>query len=103
MTNEDVQRVWEKAQYIDATNEQKGFRKDECGAWIRRGAYGDRNSQYGWEVDHIKPKTNGGTDALSNLRPLHWQNNAAKSDGRLACVLTSSGTTNVEKRAVSWI
>ena len=103
MTDDQVQSVWEKAQYVDPSNEQKGFRKDQCGAWIQRNAYGNRNSQWGWEVDHIKPKANGGTDALSNLRPLHWRNNAAKSDGRLVCVIAANGTTNTEKKAAAWL
>ena len=53
--------------------------RDRCGALIARNAHGQRTPQ-GWEIDHILPVARGGTDALSNLRPLHWQNNAAKGD-----------------------
>ena len=94
LTNDLVQRVWEKAQYVDPENESRGFRKDACGAWINRRAYGDRNSPWGWEIDHIRPVCDGGTDHLVNLRPLHWRNNATKADGRLACVVTASGVQN---------
>jgi len=38
------------------------------------------NSRFGWTIDHILPKARGGTNALKNLRPLHWLNNAAKGD-----------------------
>jgi hypothetical protein len=72
---EMIQQVWEKGKIV-SKNEPNVFRKDECGAWIRRNQYGNRNSQYGWEIDHISP---GGPDTLSNLRPLQWKNNTDKS------------------------
>ena len=74
--------VWAKAEAISRDNEEKGFRKDDCGAWIRYQDYGDRSSEtnYGWEIDHIKPRSDGGSDDITNLRPLHWANNLAKSD-----------------------
>jgi hypothetical protein len=97
-SEETVERVWQEAIFISAENEQNGYRKDTCDAWIKRDRYGDRQSSYGWEIDHIVPSGRGGTDALSNLRPLHWQNNAARSDDRLVCVVTSQGTQNVSRR-----
>ena len=92
-SDEKVQKVWEKAQ-VAPPNDQNTYRKDQCGAWINRGAYGDRNSKYGWEVDHINP--NGGDD-LTNLRPLHWKNNLDKGEGKLKCPVTSEGDHNIEK------
>lgn len=85
---ETIKKVWAKAVGTDAD-----WRKDECGAWIYRGSYGIR-SDYGWEIDHITPVSKGGSDALSNLRPLHWRNNVKKSDGRLACALRALGNEN---------
>jgi len=92
-----IQQVWNKGG-TDSNNDPGEWRKDECGAWMGRPYYGNRNSQYGWEVDHIMPVANGGNDSLSNLRPLHWENNLSKQNGRLICVVTSSGINNVRIR-----
>lgn len=95
-TEQQIQKVWEKAN-IDPNNNPNDFRKDACNAWIQRSQYGNRDSIYGWEIDHIKPKSENGTDEISNLRPLHWQNNLSKSDGRLVCVVVSQGNTNIRR------
>ena len=94
--NEDelVQKVWEKGRVVPGADPNR-WRKDECSAWIGRLEHGNRNSPYGWEIDHISP---GGPDILSNLRPLQWQNNVSKSDGRLVCAVTSSSNKNVSAR-----
>ncbi|HRH92233.1 MAG TPA: HNH endonuclease signature motif containing protein [Agitococcus sp.] len=89
-------KVWAKGTTVTNYNAST-WRKDQCGAWMHYPSYGDRNSKYGWEIDHIKTKANGGGDELSNLRPLQWENNVAKSDGNLKCVITSNGDKNVAK------
>lgn len=94
-TKEQIQEVWEKATKVSG-NDPAIFRKDQCGAWIARQQYGNRKSGYGWEIDHITPESKGGKDDLSNLRPLQWENNMSKLDGRLVCAVTSSKTENVK-------
>lgn len=89
-----IQEVWEKATVV-AGNDPNVFRKDRCTAWIARVEYGNRNSAYGWEIDHIIPETKGGSSHVSNLQPLHWENNAAKADGPLVCMFVSNGNANV--------
>lgn len=86
-----VDEVWKRGQTVPGVNPRE-FRKDECDAWISKSKYGDTDSPYGWEIDHISP---GGPDVLSNLRPLQWENNRDKSDGRLKCNIKADGNKNV--------
>ncbi len=94
---ETIDAVWNKAEKSTESNEKAGFRKDQCTAWIRKSAYGNRDNAYGWEIDHITPKSKGGTDAISNLRPLHWANNASRQDDRLTPHVISEGDHNIYK------
>lgn len=56
------------------------LRQDKYGALMLFEDYGRTDSRYGWEIDHIYPVSLGGTDNLSNLQPLNWQNNRIKSN-----------------------
>jgi len=95
--SEDVlQRVWEKGREVQG-HDPTSWRLDQCGALIGRKEYGNRSRplNYGWEIDHITPESEGGGNELSNLRPLQWENNASKQAGRLVCRVVFSGTRNV--------
>jgi hypothetical protein len=76
-----IQQVWEKGSKV-AGKDESIWRKDACGSLIKRSEYGNRSSDYGWEIDRISA---GGEYILSNCRPLQWENNVAKSNGRLKC------------------
>lgn len=55
------------------------IRRDRCGARMRRSDYG-KTTKLGWEIDHNKPVSAGGSDADYNLQPMQWQNNRHKGD-----------------------
>jgi len=71
--------VWLKGIPIDGYDKSE-WRKDVGGHAMKFSDHGDTNSKYGWEIDHKKPVSKGGTDDLSNLQPLYWQNNRDKGD-----------------------
>lgn len=71
--------VWNKAAYA-AGHPPDIWRKDAFGNIINWQDFGNRDSKYGWEIDHIVPISNGGTDNIHNLQPLHWETNKEKGD-----------------------
>ena len=83
------------------------FRKDPCDAWIVWDKFGVQDNLYGWEIDHICPKsrlvsrdfTEEQINDLRNLRPMQHQNNASKGDDypSYTAVVTSDGTKNIPK------
>lgn len=78
-SEEQKQIAWSRAQIVPG-RDPNITRKDACGAWIKWADYGDTNSEWGWEIDHIHPVVLGGTDHPNNLQALHWKNNRAKGD-----------------------
>lgn len=107
-TKELLDEIWEKATYINVENEKRGFRKDSCGAWIKRDQHGEEG-KYGWEVDHIYPESKAIDDDIPeekyndivNLQPLHHKNNGSEGKGddypTYYSKLVSEETNNIEK------
>jgi hypothetical protein len=69
-----VKKFWEN----EFGNNEIGY--DFTGQEIRKGAYGQRGSRYGWNMDHILPKSMGGTDAYSNLQITHIATNEERGN-----------------------
>lgn len=70
-------RVWRKGAVIPGYDPAT-WRRDEFGYAMSFQNYGDRTSAYGWEIDHVIPVSQGGSDDLGNLRPLHWRANTTR-------------------------
>lgn len=74
LNRESAMRLWNKS-----------FGKDTKAADFARrtmakGAYNDRNSEFGWNVDHILPQSKNGATADHNLICCHIKTNDEKAD-----------------------
>ncbi len=100
-------RLWQNTGTVEGENPVQ-VRRDASGAIIHYSDYKNRDSDYGWEIDHIYPKVlleaAGVPDELindeRNLRPMNWKNNVSKGSDypSYTTVLTAEGSINVEKR-----
>ena len=97
-----ILRIWEKAKEIEGYDSSI-WRQDFAGAWIRRDSYG-KHTKYGWSIVHLRPLSQGGSDELENLLPLHWVNQQQKASDypEFKTKLTSSENHNIEKER-KWI
>jgi len=80
-----VQQVWEQGR---ATNDKNAneWRKDACGAWIRRDQYGNQTSEYGWKIQPVEP---GKPATLGSLRPFHHANSFDLAIGHPHCQVSA--------------
>jgi hypothetical protein len=93
-TNKEL--VWKKADVLE-NKDPSMWRIDLCGALINWREFGKR-TKYGWNVDHIFPKAEGGTDHIFNLCAMHWKNNQDKADNfpKFRTTISFNGTKNVK-------
>ena len=91
---EIVDRVWSFAIPVDG-NDSELWRKDEFGAWIYRLDYGNRRSDFGWEIGD---SSRGGREAsLLSLRPIQWQNYIDLVAANTQCRVTADGLRNIRR------
>ena len=109
-SKEQIEEAWLKATPFLVNGEpSKEWRKDPCGAWIYYDHYGNKDSAFGWTIDHTIPKSlykdNGYDSTPLNRRAMHWKNNESKSNDfpQYKCVVTSDGNKNISKEMVKYI
>ena len=93
---EIVTRVWQFARIIPG-NDSELWRKDEFGAWIHRLDYGNRHSQFGWEIANASLGRHARETGLHALHPLHWQNYLDEAAARRESRITADGLRNIRR------
>lgn len=87
-----VQKVWDKERAV-TSQDPRVWRKDECGAWIRREHYRRMDAEFGWDIDYLTP---GGPDHPDNLRAVNCRNRSGGGQLRCAVVGDTAGVHNRE-------
>ena len=74
----DIAWSWSNAKTIRGKNPNL-YRRDEFGNVIYKPAFGT-NGKMGWEIDHRKPTSKGGSNHRRNLRALQTTANRKKNN-----------------------
>ena len=77
-TNTQKEKTWNNANKVRGKDPVK-YRQDSYGNEIFKPSYG-KDSDMGWEVDHIKPQSKGGSNSTRNLQALHTSVNRSKGN-----------------------
>jgi len=77
-TKEQREKAWNNAQTVRGKAPDL-YRKDSYGNLMYKPSHG-KSSTMGWDVDHIKPVSRGGSDATRNLQALNTSVNRSKGD-----------------------
>ena len=106
-SDKEIKDFWDRTNTVDGEDKNE-VRRDASGAIIHYSDYKNRDSDYGWEIDHIYPRIRleqaGVPEELindpRNLRPMNWKNNVSKGSDypSYTTVVIAKGSTNIEKR-----
>jgi len=77
-TKDQIEKAWENAKKARGLNTDL-YRKDPNGDIIFKPFY-EKNSDKGWKVDYITPKSKGGSDDVDNLQVLKIKDSGQKGD-----------------------
>lgn len=77
-TQDTIEKAWKNAKKSRGKDPDL-YRKDPYGNEMYKDSYG-KNSDMGWEVDHIKPRSRGGSDSTKNLQALNTEVNRSKGN-----------------------
>lgn len=96
-SKEKLDSIWEKGKIVES-QDSSIHRQDFAGAWMEKSRYGQEHP-FGWEVDHKIPESKGGTNDISNLQPVQWENNRAKGGSypSFHSVASSNGSKYIKK------
>ena len=75
-----AQDVWDKAEKYK-TLDPNMYRKDADGNKMYRDSYG-KSSPMGWEIDHNKPQSKGGSNNIRNLQAMNTSANRSYQDSK---------------------
>lgn len=78
VSKDQRETVWKNAKKVRGEDPAM-YRQDPYGNTMYKPSYG-KSSTMGWEVDHIKPASKGGSDATRNLQALNTSVNRGKGD-----------------------
>lgn len=91
MNKETALRLWNKQ--FGKQNKARDF----AGREIAKAAYDNRNSAFGWNIDHILPQSRGGKTADHNLICCHINTNDEKAD-RFPCFNANGKQFEIQRR-----
>ncbi|MDR1138779.1 MAG: hypothetical protein LBK70_02770 [Clostridiales bacterium] len=81
--NKEAETLWRETFGNNSTG------RDFAGLDIHKGAYGDSNSKYGWNIDHINPM---GSDSIRNKQCCSIAVNGIKEDKQSFSIKYIDGT-----------
>ena len=104
--------AWNAAIIVDEYSPDR-IRKDACGAWIAYDDFNNKESMFGWEIDHVYPTSRLNMMGIPrklwnhplNIRAMHWKNNFSKANSfpQYTSAVVDCGFTNMQQNSVFWV